>query len=826
MFVKRAKPGPPRTARRAAGSSSGDSEDEEGDKQSRAQGGSNGNGSAGQRRKLVSLGDEDEAPVFKVKKTKLSRQMAATKAPADVSGMGGRQNLRQKVSGSRVPETLGLPRCDDGAEVAGREERAAALAGIGDVSISEPMPGCDDGEENESEAANEGDSKAGMAARLARAQRAAARELGGGIPASKADYISLSGARAPLAASTSAAAATKPDKDVGSLSIQALVKAAQQELHEGEEETDAADAWALQQMQVGAHRRCSTALDVDLERELDDLNRDERGSSKKQGAHDRDGQFQVRKAAERVAKGAHSGREETTNCKEKSMLSPTEAMEKMRQLVKDIESGADDRATRLVELQSQRDDAQDQLKEIEKQDKKLAKSLRTVQDLEQLAWSLGGLLDAKAAKTTQASQMLAQIEEDFVRRRSSRRSKDLAGVLCKHGAALAFPQADDGEVSEEQSRQAAVALERRQSRRGPKAASLEADGWETSSASDADGVDECAKDRSAFCAAAHRQLSADVAEEFSGARSVLKSLRSAKEKLQEEYRQAFVHLALPEVFGLFVEHSLLWWDPLKLSSIGRPADEPVPRWGPKKAVAACQFESFDWFEDMANFTELMGDDDPDGELVPKLVQRCIFPEVSRRLRHCWDVTSLAQSRRVAALLDECLLFEVDQSASAFAGLLEAALARLEKGLEEFAPEVFVTNEALPKWYASPARRRLLWRSCKIAHCALQLEGRLPDEPLARLVLQRIFATRMAPHLRAPRTDPEELAITERLVSALPERWFAKGLPPMLVPLRDALGPRAPGGPEAAKTATAAAKILQRLGCFDEAQAIVESLRGR
>eukprot|EP00913_Durusdinium_trenchii_P031600 g29591.t1 len=71
------------------------------------------------------------------------------------------------------------------------------------------------------------------------------------------------------------------------------------------------------------------------------------------------------------------------------------------------------------------------------------------------------------------------------------------------------------------------------------------------------GFEQTAKDRSSFCAAVHRQLLEDVSEDFASASAVLKALKTAKQKLQEEYRQAFVHLSLPDVFGFFVEHSTL-----------------------------------------------------------------------------------------------------------------------------------------------------------------------------------------------------------------------------------------------------------------------------
>ncbi|CAK0907350.1 unnamed protein product, partial [Prorocentrum cordatum] len=140
-------------------------------------------------------------------------------------------------------------------------------------------------------------------------------------------------------------------------------------------------------------------------------------------------------------------------------------------------------------------------------------------------------------------------------------------------------------------------------------------------------------------------------------KAVLRSLRGVKGRLRGEYEKAFVPQSLPEVLGLYVEYSLLWWDPLRLCCPGPGPGPAGRRWGPAEAVDVTELEGFGWFEDLAAFTELSGEDDPDKDLVPQLVQRCVFPEVARRLRECWDVTSEGQSRRVAALLDECLLFE-------------------------------------------------------------------------------------------------------------------------------------------------------------------------
>ncbi|CAE7584728.1 Gcfc2 [Symbiodinium sp. KB8] len=720
--------------------------------------------------------DEEEVPMFKVKKTRLSRQMAATKAPADLNSF--RRSSKPKGLRSKAEEDKEEPP---------EPPAPQAVQAPEPEPLSEPMEPVD--KESEDEADGE-ESKAVLAARLARAQRAAARELG--APAPRAGrYTAMTGPPAKPAP------APVPASNATSERIKALAQAAQKELNEGEEE-DAPDAWALRQLELGLHRRrggeATEVTETSLDEEIAKLS-------------SRDGVAQVRKAAERVAKG-HDG-EAATRAKASVIPAASEAMARLWGTIKGLEGSAGDREAKLAELTAQAEAARDELAEIERRDKEISRMLRSVQELEELAWSLGGLLDEKSPKCKQASRMLAQIEEDFSRRRTKRRAKDMAEALQETGASLTYRQEEDEAEEGSDVEKSEQASARRRQRRSQ---SKGDDGWDTSDLSEEDGLEQTRKDRSIFSAAVQKQLLDDVSEEFASARSVLKALKSAKKKLQDEYRQAFVHLALPEVFGFFVDFSTLWWDPLRLLA---GADDVI--FGPRKAITSTQLETFDWFEDMAAFTELLGDDDPDGELVPKIVQQCIFPEVARRLRHCWDVTSMPQSQRAAALLDECLLFEVGEGAEAFGELAEAAVERLRAGLRTLAPEVFVQAAQVTTWYASAARKRLLRRSCKIATCAVQLEGRIPDEKLAPIILQDIFTTRLAPHLQAPRLRPEEMDLVERFVDALPDRWFENGLPQALRPLRDVLGPRAPPNAEATKSAAAAA--LRKMRCYDEAQAL-------
>lgn len=628
------------------------------------------------------------------------------------------------------------------------------------------------------------------------------------VPSTELDGTERS---SPFEAATELEAKTRAATSSLSIAGAGAIVKAQPRGYEGDD-VDATEAWILEQMRKGGHRRTATSLPG------------EHGGRGPAPAAQRalPAFKQKDDTAAGRANGASSG---------PKPLTPGQAMAMLWETVEKIEGGVEARTKQSAELEEQRAGAQDHLNEIEKEERGMDKLLRSAQELDGLAWGLGGLLDEKLARLRRAIQTLGQMEQEVGSKRRRRRIRCLADDMVHGGGASISKPTPALEADKDDDPQALARLRtRRVTRRERRCAAVGAtrcadraaaeEGWATSSGSEEDGAEEWREDRAALCAAAHKQILGDVSKEFSSFTAVLSPLKAAKKHLLSDYEKAFVPMSLPEMLSLHVEHSLLWWDPLELCATHTGA----ALWGPQAPVVGTQLESFDWFSDLAAFTELRGEDDPDGELVPQLVRRSIFPEVTRRLRECWDVTSARQTSRAVALIDECLLFDSDQSGESLAELFAAAKQRLETGLAEHAPEVFVAAASLQRWYASSARQRLMWRACKIARCALMLDERLPDVALRELVLGGVFATRLAPHLRAPRLDVGEMALLDRFVGLLPRRWLDGGLPPVLAPLRDALGPHAPTGPQAAATAEAAARVLYNLRCFDEAQVLSDGVK--
>jgi hypothetical protein len=494
-------------------------------------------------------------------------------------------------------------------------------------------------------------------------------------------------------------------------------------------------------------------------------------------------------------------------------------MVELWETVSELENGVEERAKKHSEVEEQRLLALDQINALGKDEASVQRSLSAARSLQDFAWSLRGLLDSKMAKVQQAAKTLAGMEASFSSKRLKRRDRDLVRDLIHNGgAAISKPTESD----EEDIAAAKSAVMDRRHRFASH--SQRRKGWDSSSASEDDGVLELQTDRRSFCLAVHKQILSDVSDDFGTIQGLLEPLCAAKSILGEDlYTQAHIPTSLPEALSLHVSFALLWWDPLRVCI---PATAPRLTWGPLDAVGTIELEKFSWFQILADFTEHFGEQDPDAELLPALVQTSVFPEVARRIRDCWDVCSLKQTERVAAMLDECLLFDNSgedcaESQMAFNVLVRAALDSLDRGLARSAPEVFVEMSKIASWNESSARQRLLWRYCKVARCSCLLSEQLPQERLSLFVLCDIFQVRLWPHLcaREPRLHSDDMAIIEEFSKALPQRWFTAGMPSALAPLRDALGPRAPALPAAADTAQAAARVLEQIGCLDEAHVI-------
>eukprot|EP00746_Dinoflagellata_sp_MGD_P006481 gnl/MRDRNA2_/MRDRNA2_112699_c0_seq1.p1 gnl/MRDRNA2_/MRDRNA2_112699_c0~~gnl/MRDRNA2_/MRDRNA2_112699_c0_seq1.p1 ORF type:complete len:811 (+),score=237.42 gnl/MRDRNA2_/MRDRNA2_112699_c0_seq1:65-2497(+) len=512
------------------------------------------------------------------------------------------------------------------------------------------------------------------------------------------------------------------------------------------------------------------------------------------------------------------------------LLNPTEALARLKKASQQLAGGFQDRQERMDDLEEQCKEASAAIERFSAEQKTLEGCHKMLLDTEDLVFCLSGLLDEKKGRLEKAIETLSQIEKELAAKQLHQRRREISHDMLMAGAQLTQALSDSEPENEKNQEQKQKMRKRRSKRQRQREGfsrvtdkggedKSQHEGWATSDSSD--DAAEYAGDRAAFCEAAWKQIFSDVDEEFVDISCFMESFGELKKKLRQDYVKAHLPLSLPDMAFIYVGFSLLWWDPLRMTAIKDSGEKWGQKWGPRVPEFEPTLEKFTWFDKLAEFSEVAGDTDPDADLVPCVVRRYVFPEVKRRLLDCWDVSSRSQTEAVVALLDECLLFESEEkTAESFAELLTAVHQRLEEGIAALVPQALFGDD---RWWPSHARMRLLWRACKIADNALLLDERLPDETLAAVLITSLLAQRILPAIKAPRVDLGELEVIEFVIGLIPSKCFENGLPPALAPLRVALGPKAPHKEGADKTVHRAAKILQQLKCFDEAQALLQQI---
>eukprot|EP00897_Mesotaenium_endlicherianum_P004343 jgi/Mesen1/3937/ME000209S02941 len=253
----------------------------------------------------------------------------------------------------------------------------------------------------------------------------------------------------------------------------------------------------------------------------------------------------------------------------------------------------------------------------------------------------------------------------------------------------------------------------------------------------------------------------DAAEEYSKLGKVKERLEVWKRRYPGAYRDAYVALTAPAMFAPYVRLELLHWDPL---------------------FGTAGFDDMSWYNTLFDYgmpagaaAEEPDPDDPDANLVPKLVEKVALPALHADVAHCWDPLSTAGTRRAVAAVQEVLIY-VAADSEALRELLAGVRTRLIQA---------VTAAQVPAWTptvlaAVPSAARFAAVRFAVAVRLLRNIAMWRDvvapSVLNQLALEELLTNRVLPHLRSivPAIH-DALARTERLVDALSSVWVGPGL---------------------------------------------------
>jgi len=267
----------------------------------------------------------------------------------------------------------------------------------------------------------------------------------------------------------------------------------------------------------------------------------------------------------------------------------------------------------------------------------------------------------------------------------------------------------------------------------------------------------------------------DADEEYTSLGTIKKLFEDWKRDYPEQYATVYCSLTVPQLLQPLVRCEMLSWDPL-LNQIFGSSEE-------------ANFELFDWYRALFDYAQGIptpsnapsSEIDPDENLVPKLVEDCVFPRVIQIVSAAYDPFSSAQSNRLLAVITEVLLYEPpkDKVKEFFQALLKIFKSTVA---EICVPLLSICDKTLH------FMRKQLFLALKIYKNIALYAKFISPQTLASIAVEELVGKKMVPAMihilegthkgkaeegQAPAlTHQEILRICEELASITPEQWHS------------------------------------------------------
>ena len=279
----------------------------------------------------------------------------------------------------------------------------------------------------------------------------------------------------------------------------------------------------------------------------------------------------------------------------------------------------------------------------------------------------------------------------------------------------------------------------------------------------------------------------DADDEFSTLPAVKFQLEEWKRRYRGQYNDAYTAESVPALFAPFVRQELISWNPFDQTSTP-PGDTATATAAPGAAgngggIAINLYQGFDqqeWHKLLFDFgmpTDGSGPhpNDPDIDLVPRLVRVLVLPIISALVTRCWRVLSTRQSRSVASMLAELMVY-LDPENEALVGVVKATQSRLQEAVENLIVPSWPSAALEASIHGERYMERSFRRGLRLLRSVCTFHQVLPTGPLQNLAVQQLVVKHLLPYVRSAIVRPEVLAERAgRVLDALPTVWMHGGL---------------------------------------------------
>mmetsp|Transcript_8144 Transcript_8144/g.15109 ORF Transcript_8144/g.15109 Transcript_8144/m.15109 type:complete len:796 (-) Transcript_8144:193-2580(-) len=258
------------------------------------------------------------------------------------------------------------------------------------------------------------------------------------------------------------------------------------------------------------------------------------------------------------------------------------------------------------------------------------------------------------------------------------------------------------------------------------------------------------------------KLLQDVKQIFSNAHDDFKTLHAVKSTLEQlkkdypsAYNDTYISLSVPSLFAPYVRVELLSWD----------------------FLSSPRFDTLGWYRSLGEYG-LFGDikdDDPDLDVVPKLVEKVVTPFLTSYFFSEWDPLSTRGFEAAFTLVKE-VLDHVDGKLEAPQKLLSTILDRFHHLVNSHSSGKLVPasdnkDKSSVQWRFCETR---WWRALKILKMLARWQGIVSSNVIQQLSVSHIDDNLKPYLIREMKTKPPRVDVVIEFVgainSAVPDGW--------------------------------------------------------
>ncbi|KAF2078017.1 hypothetical protein CYY_000655 [Polysphondylium violaceum] len=234
-----------------------------------------------------------------------------------------------------------------------------------------------------------------------------------------------------------------------------------------------------------------------------------------------------------------------------------------------------------------------------------------------------------------------------------------------------------------------------------------------------------------------RALLLDVDPNYSEISNIKEKFEHWKSKDYKSYTQTQMAYIMPSIFAPFIRLEMIDWNPL----------------------SGTNFDSMKWYLELSNYginsSVTLDENDPDPNLIPKLVEKIVIPRIETYVTFIWNPLSRKQSNHLFSIIQEVIIY-LDIGDSSIKYLLSQVLYSLQHSQSNLIVPLFLNTENNNDQEMFSIR--MLCRCIKALRLSALWAGLVPSQALLDLCFKDIINNKILPFLSIKATSNANQAL--------------------------------------------------------------------